>query len=619
MTAEIRVRFQPSGRSVYVLPGTKILEAAGRAGIILQTPCGGQGTCGKCRVRVISGECSAPQPDQKVLAKKAWAQGYRLACQTAILSESVIDVPLESMFESRQKILVRDMGAKARFNPVIRKKHFNLPKPSSADARSDVARLSDALGDHVFITADMVRLLPGFLRSHAWAGTAVLAGSRLIGLEAGDTATSAYGMAFDIGTTTVVGTLLDLVDGKEVGVASRMNPQIAYGDDVVSRIRRIRENAEALAEMQQCILETLNDITTSIARDANVPLENIYEAVVAGNSTMQQIFCGFDPSALGEVPFVHVFDKALTLSAGRLGLRANPGAEVYVFPQIGGFVGGDTVAGMLAARLDRWKRPVLLVDIGTNGEIVLAYDGKMLATSTAAGPAFEGARIKQGMRATAGAVEKVLIQDDVLLNVIGNVKPTGICGTAVIDAVAELLRQGVLDSTGRLCTAGEAPSTVPGKVRQRLITRNNETDFLLASAEETASREPLFLWQKDVREVQLAAGAIRAGVQILLRRAGLKPDDLEAILLAGAFGNFIRRKNARRIGLLPQIPCERIRFIGNAASMGAKLALLSQEERDYAEQLRSKAVHVDLSLDQEFQDEFVAAMLFPDSEPQGCE
>jgi uncharacterized 2Fe-2S/4Fe-4S cluster protein (DUF4445 family) len=393
-----------------------------------------------------------------------------------------------------------------------------------------------------------------------------------------------------------------------------MNAQISYGDDVISRILKIRQDPNALSRLQDSILGTVNEIIARVVQEAGISFDSIYEIVLAGNSTMQQILCGYDPSALGEVPFVHVFDQARTLPAARLGLKANPFAEVFVFPQIGGFVGGDTVAGMVAARLDKSDKPVILVDIGTNGEIVLADGKKMYATSTAAGPAFEGARITQGMRATAGAIEKVIITDDVLLNVIGNVKPAGLCGTALIDAVAELLRRGIIDETGRILPPDEVPPTVPEKIRRRIVVTDGDPRFVLAGAEETSSGKPICLWQRDVRELQLAAGAIRAGINILLRRVNLSASDVGAILLAGAFGNFIRRSNARRIGLLPPIPCDSIRFIGNAASLGAKLALLSEDERKYAEQLRQKTEHVDLSLDPEFQAEFEAAMMFPGSD-----
>ncbi len=593
---EIKVVFEPSGRSVYVLPGTPLLEAAGRAGIVLQTPCGGLGTCGKCKVQIV-GE-SEPS----------------LACQTRVDKTMVVDVPMESRFDSRQQILVTDSGETGELSPVVRKVPFVLDPPSQVDARSDMARLYDALGDFVVAPSDLIRTVPIFMRRNEWKGTAVLIADRLIALEEGDTTAEAYGVAFDLGTTTVVGTLFDLTTGIEKGVASRMNAQISHGDDVISRIQKIRETPGALTQLQEAVLGTVNDILDTLVSQAGVAAKHIYEVVVAGNSTMQQILAGYDPSALGEVPFVQVFDKATTLSANRLGLRVNAAAELYLFPQVGGFVGGDTVAGMVAARLDRQEAPVLFVDIGTNGEIVLANGDKLLSSSTAAGPAFEGARIKQGMRATTGAVEKVIITDDVVLNVIGNTRPIGLCGTALIDAVAALLTVGIIDDTGRILGPDEVPDSVSDMLKQRLIAGEHDFNFELASAEESGNDDPVYLWQRDVRELQLASGAIRAGINILLRKAGLDAKDLGSVLLAGAFGNFIRRNHARRIGLLPSLPTEHIRFIGNAASLGAKLVLLSKNERRYATEIRHKVEHVDLSMDPEFQMEFGMAMMFPGPE-----
>lgn len=618
-TQEIKVTFQPSGRTVYVLPGTRMLEAAGRAGIILQTPCGGQGTCGKCRVRVVSGEFTAQNGHAGNISARQVKQGHCLACQATILSAAVIDVPPESMFEHQQQILEFDTGERGGLNPAFSKIFFELPPPSITDTRADLARLRDAVGA-VHMAPEFVKMIPGFLRRNGWKGTAVLSDGVLMGLEPGNTARRMFGTAFDIGTTTVVGTLFDLSDGRELAVSSRLNPQIAHGDDVISRIMRVRADAAALDELQDLIIGAVNQIIVAMAQHAGVAVQEIYDITLAGNSTMQQLLCGYDPSALGEVPFIQAFDRAQVISASRLGINANLGAQVYVFSQIGSFVGGDTVSGMLASRLDKWDKPVLLVDIGTNGEIVLAANGQMRATSAAAGPAFEGARITNGMRATAGAIDKVLFKDDVVLNVIGDVKPVGLCGTAVIDAVAELLRTEILDSTGRIQSAGDVPARLPAALRRRLVTAaNGETNFLLADAAETGTGEPVYLWQKDVREVQLATGAIRAAIQILLQRSGVAAEDLDAVLLAGAFGNFIRRNNARRIGLLPMIPCKRIRFIGNAASLGAKMALLSSDERRYAEKLAAACEHVDLSLDPEFQNEFAMAMMFPDTSLDHCE
>jgi len=614
---EIKVTFQPTGRSVFVLPGTLLLEAAGRAGIVLQTPCGGRGTCGKCRIRIRDGQCPPSDAGSRILSAEQVQHGERLACQTYVESPLVVEIPPESRFDAGTQILTAHADQTTVLKPVISKRPFRLEAPGSGDAVSDVARLKNAIGK-VVIPFHLLRNLAGFLRAHDWQGTAVVADTRLLGLEVGDTSRDAYGVAIDLGTTTVVGTLFDLVAGSEKAVSSTMNPQVGFGDDVISRISQVRENHGALGEMQQAGVKAINAMLHELSERTGIHPRHIYEVVIAGNSSMQQLLCGLDPSALGEVPFVQTFDGALTLPAQVLGLAVNPGGEVFVFPQIGGFVGGDTVAGMLAAGLDKAEKPTLLVDIGTNGEIVLAYGGTFQATSTAAGPAFEGARIVQGMRATTGAIEKVVLRDDALLNVIGNTRPVGLCGTALIDAVAELLRKGIIDETGRILPADEAPHGLPGALRARLVSTDGQTSFLLVPAEETASGEAIYLWQKDVRELQLATGAIRAGINILLRRAGLEPDDLGSVLLAGAFGNFIRRSNARRIGLLPQIPCGRIHFIGNAASLGARLALLSTDERGRAERLRNATEHVDLSLDPEFQMEFGMAMLFPDADVDAC-
>ena len=617
MSNELKVTFQPSGRSVYVLPGTLLLEAAGRAGIALQTPCGGKGTCGKCKVRIAQGDCPPLSGIAQAFSDALVEKGFRLACQAHVESPLVVEIPDESLFEATGQILTGDTGEVAELKPVVRKEYFALTPPSSEDARSDVARFTDAVGD-IEIPYDLLQKLPGFLRANSWTGTAVIVNGRLTGLEVGNTSQEAYGVAIDLGTTTIVATLFDLATGEASALASSMNPQVGYGDDVIARISRIRENHGALAELQQSALKALNGFIQTLTEEVRIPARHIYEIVVAGNSTMQQILCGLDPSALGEVPFVQVADLPLSIPATRLGLTVNPGANLFVFPQIGGFVGGDTVAGILAARMDQADKPTLLVDIGTNGEIVLAHNGHMEATSTAAGPAFEGARIVQGMRATAGAIEKVIVSDDVLLNIIGNTKPVGLCGTALIDAVADLLRCGVIDETGRILPPDEAPDSLPDALRERLTPTNGQVNFLLVSAENSASGEPIYLWQKDVRELQLASGAIRAGINILLRRAGIQAEELGAVLLAGAFGNFIRRSNARRIGLLPQVPCNCIRFIGNAASMGAKLALLAVEERTRAADFTKKVEHIDLSLDPEFQMEFGMAMMFPTADLDSC-
>jgi len=578
---ELRITFQPSGRMVFALPGTTILEAAARVGIVLVSPCGGGGTCGKCLVRVCSG-VTGDQP----------ARGRS------------------------QKILTGDAGHTLTVDPAVTVAPAHMSPPTQQDDCPDLERLSAALGEPLDL--DVLRIIPlsRQLRAANWHVHVVREGNRLIDVQPAANPATVLGVAFDLGTTTVVGTLLNLVTGQDLGVASTMNGQIPFGDDVLTRILRIREDPARLADLQGAAVHSLNEIVSALCRQAGVAPETICNATLAGNTTMQQIVCGIDPSALGELPFTPVFARSLDIAAACIGLKIHAAARLYVFPQVGGFVGGDTVAGMLASGFDHLKKPTLLVDIGTNGEIALLHNGQILCSSTAAGPAFEGARIAQGMRATAGAIEKVLVKDgDLHINVIGNVPAAGLCGTALIDTVAEMLRHGLLDTTGRLPLPDELPATIPEPLRRRLERHDDESRFVLAPA--NGKQAAVCLLQRDIRELQLASGAIRAGVDALLQRAGLAATDLDAVLLAGAFGNFIRRNNAQRIGLLPPLPHERIRFIGNASSMGAKMTLLSTKERSRAELLRKRSVHVDLSTDARFQDAFGLAMLFPEDEALG--
>lgn len=591
----IPVTFQPSGRKVHVPPGSTIVDAAHKAGIIVNTPCGGQGTCGKCKVTV----------NQKSV----------LACKTDVQKPIDVEIPETSNLESHQQILTHDHGASLTLAPYVRHKSFTLNPPDREDTLSDARRLSEVLQEEdLTIPVPVLRTLPRFLREQGWRGKAILAGQELIDLQSDDASSDCFGVAIDLGTTTLVATLFDLKTGDQRSLSSRLNGQIRYGDDVLSRIQKVRDSESGLMDLQNAIVDTLNDLLEALCQTAGIRPECIYDVVVAGNATMQQLLLGLDPSALGELPFIQTQDASVCTPLHEVGLKGHSHAHLYVFPQVGGFVGGDTVACILATRMDQHEAPTLLVDIGTNGEIVLAHEGKLLTASTAAGPAFEGARIRQGMRATHGAIEKVMIEDDVIIEVIGGRAPIGLCGTALIDAVAALLRYGILDETGRLLPIDEWPSSVPERCRTRLLQTTEDVGFVLASAEHSGTGEPICLWQKDIREFQLASGAIRAGITLMLQRAGLERHAIDQVFLAGAFGNYIRRENARRVGLLPDIPVERIHFIGNAASMGAKLALLSWDSRTCAETLAREARHIDFSLDPEFQFEFSMAMLFPGPE-----
>ncbi len=611
---EHRVLFQPGDKTVFVLAGTSIFEAAARVGLLLKTPCGGNGVCGRCLVRIAAGACPPSPACRSRLAKRDLERGMRLACQARIVEDCVIVVPEECLLEEVTRVLVAASGGDHQLMPSISKHYLEMDTPGSESECSEVERLEKALDQTLNVPLPVLRALPEVLRDCRYKGTAVLEDANcLLAFEPGDTVGRAFGVAFDLGTTTMVATLLDLTSGREVAVCTAINPQVRYGDDVISRILRVREAPGSLEQMRTALLERLNHMIAELATNGEVALDEIYEIALAGNTAMQHVFLGVSPYGLGEIPFLSVWRRGTVCRAAENGLRVHPQAALYVFPQIGGFVGGDTVAGLMAALMHTGGDSRILVDIGTNGEVALVCNGRLWAASTAAGPAFEGARIVHGMRASEGAIEKVVAANgDIECNVIGNTTPRGICGSALIDLVAELLRYGIIDVSGRMLTPEELPESVSPELRRRLLLDDvNQVRFLIVPASETGIGQDLCLYQKDVRELQLASGAMRAGFNALLKCAGLKTEELKEILLAGAFGNFIRRKNACRIGLLPHLPTRNIRFIGNAASLGARMALLSTEVRRLAEEVAARSEHVELSSSPDFQLEFADAMFFP--------
>ncbi len=612
---QVRVTFEPSGRTVTVLPGTKVVEAAALAGLTVDTPCGGQGVCGKCLVKFVHGAGKPTAADVERLGEGELAQGWRLACQATVGAATVIHVPETSLFGGHHQILAeRQKTAATDVMPSVRKVYVELPTPTLHSNDPDVTRLERKLGK-IKVDLDLLKMLPHRLREGKFAGTAVMTDHHLIDFEPGDTTGRCHGMAFDIGTTTIVGSLLDLTDGREVGLASGINPQVSFGDDVLSRIQHSASCDACLGELRRSVLGAIVEIIAAACMEAAISPRDIYEITFAGNTTMQHLLCGIDPSQLGQVPFTPVFGDGLLLAAAQLEVPIHPRAAAYVFPVIGGFVGGDTVAGILATNLPELEGPVLMVDIGTNGEIVLAHQGKLWAASTAAGPAFEGARISCGMRATTGAIEKVLLDGQAHLGVIGNTRPTGLCGSGLIDLAAELLRQGVVSPEGRLLEKDELPASLAAPLRERVVARGDGSpEFLLADKDSHGQGARLSLTQRDVRELQLATGAIRAGIKIVCKQAGFKTSDLQRVLIAGGFGSFIRRSNAQRIGLLPtDVHHERIAYVGNASLNGAKWALLSTQARKRGEEFARRAMHVELSQDADFQMEFAEAMIFPEA------
>jgi uncharacterized 2Fe-2S/4Fe-4S cluster protein (DUF4445 family) len=533
---QIKVTFQPQGSTVYVLPGTKIIEAAAIAGIIIDTPCGGAGSCGKCRVKIVSPQTAPTAADKKIFQADELDENYRLACQNVIVEDTIIDVPQSSLLLGLDKIVV------------------------------DSNILQEIIPDKRCVKVG-----------------------------------KCFGVAVDIGTTTLAASLVNLHDGAEIAVTGNINPQISFGDDVISRINHAASGQKALADLHKAVVRQINAMIGGLCEQGKVDKQHIYEIVIAGNTTMEHLFCGIDPSPLGQLPFEPVYRGANVINASELKLNINPAGVVYMFPIIGGFVGGDISAGMLALDLLNQPQPALMIDIGTNGEIVLVNDGKILAASTAAGPAFEGARISCGMRAATGAIEKIKFNDDCEYAVLGNVAPAGLCGSALIDITAELLNAGIVDSTGRIVQSSKAPPKIAQRV---VIEKNNQPAFVIEGR--------IKITQGDIRQIQLAVGAIRAGIKIMLKKAGIKAADLKHVFIAGGFGSFIRRNHAQRIGLLPaDIGHEKISFIGNSSLGGAKLALLSIKARQKAQALAKQTLHIELSADSDFQNEFASAMIFP--------
>ena len=615
MRETLKVTFEPEGRSVYVLKGTNLIEAAGEAGIILNTPCGGQGTCGKCRVQITTGTPEASETDAKALSESELEAGYRLACQTKVQDSLVVFVPDDVRF-FEQEILTHGVHRDVAIRPAVTKHHVCLEPATLENPIADADRLLLALKEaapEAGIDLDVMRELPMRLRSGSDGVTVVYDADakRIITIEEGDTTAENYGVAVDIGTTTVVGMLLDLNTGRQVAVAARTNPQVARGDDVISRITYVQENEQGLKELQETIAGCLNDIIGEVCEKAGIARTRIYEVTVVGNTTMGHIFLGIDPRHIAQAPYAAVYRKAVTTTASRAGLAIHEEGRVFAMPNIAGFVGGDTVGVILATDLMFSDEIRLALDIGTNGEMALGSKDRIIACSTAAGPAFEGARIRFGMRAAEGAVEKVVFNEDVEIRVIGNVPARGLCGTALIDTVAELLRVGVVDCMGKMLSPDEVPASVSDAIRRRVVPGSPGFDFVLVEGERTHNGEPVLLTQKDVREVQLAKGAISAGLSIIMKELGVTTDDIAEVLLAGAFGNFIRRSKAKRIGMIPDLPTQRIRCVGNAAGVGARMVLAARECRELAERISQNADYVELGGRPDFQMEFMNAMIFP--------
>lgn len=606
------IKFIPQNKEIEVAVGTNLLEATAEGGIYVEGDCAGKGTCGKCRVKVIRGrQKEATAAEKKHLSEGELEAGWVLACQQAIRENCVIEIPLQKDSHTRKTSLAGGVES-LEAEPSIIKKAVKLNRPAVKDQTADLERLLNALENQdLSIKPRELTTLPSLLRKNSYSITATIARDRLISLEPGDTTEQLYGISFDIGTTTIVGSLIDLTNATVTAVSAATNPQNVYGADVISRITHASQNENGLRQLQEKVIEAANQIIKDLLRQTKVARDRVYEIVAVGNTTMSHLFMGIDPKNLAPAPFIPAFSRALVVEAAELGLDINPAGPVTFLPNIAGYVGSDTLGVILATEMDLGKDNCAAIDIGTNGELVLKTEGKLMACSTAAGPAFEGAQIKQGMRAAAGAIEAVsYIDGDLKLEMIDDAPACGICGSGLIDAAAALIDAGLVEPSGRFVNAEENPEKIPAKFKERLRRGEGGYELILVPGSLSEKGEDIVITQGDLRELQLAKAAIYAGLMILLKEAGITVNDLDRLLLAGAFGNYVRKESALTIGLLPKLPPEKIIAIGNAAGDGSRMALAAKSVRERALVLPAEIEHLELSTRPDFQDIFVDALPF---------
>jgi uncharacterized 2Fe-2S/4Fe-4S cluster protein (DUF4445 family) len=608
----VRLRFLPDGGEVRVPSGTPIFDAASWNGIAIDSTCGGHGTCKKCKVRIVSGDVPLSSVDPRAFTTDELREGWRLACRANARGDLVVEVP---PLQTRPKAALVGVGRHVILRPAVQKRHLVLDEPTMEDQRSDLQRVRDALDDlEPHASIETLRTLGPTLRRANFDVTAVVIDDELIDVEPGDTTARRFAIAFDLGTTTVVATLLDLESGQPAAVRSMLNRQQPFGADVITRVSATMMDDQALEALQARAHETMAELTAEVLADAGVAPGEVYEITVCGNVTMMQIALGIDPEPLSMAPFTVTTHEFPPTRATDFGVEVHPRASAYVFPSLGAYVGGDIVAGMLATGLTRDRRLRLFIDVGTNSEIALGSVDRVLATAAPAGPAFEAAQIKCGMRAADGAIEGITVNTDGLeLEVIGDAEPIGMCGSGLVDAVAELVHAGLLDHSGRFIPDEDAAERFPG-LCDRLTKIGEERVFVLHWRDGVPGGDPasaVYLSQRDVRELQFAKGSIATGWNILMRELGVEAKDISQVLLAGSFGAYLTPLSAVRIGLVPRIALPRIVSAGNVAGEGAKIAALSLRERAEAQSILREVEYVELSGRADFNDLFIDQLSFP--------
>lgn len=622
---KVNIIFQPSGRRGLVPKGQSILEAAQELGVEITSVCGGKQSCGKCRVRVEWGGVSPAtltEEERKFISPEEEATGYRLACAGKIRSDSLINIPWESSFA--QPLICKDLPDFSRkLNPAVKSYFIELNPATLQDPLGDLERLQKALYSlyglkNLSIDYSALPYLSANLRRENWKATALICLNREIVALWPGRKENYYGLAFDIGTTSLAIYLGNLKNGQIIAADSLMNPQVIFGEDIMSRIQYVLEKGEeGLKTLTQKVREGANQLIKKVAQAAAINPAEIMEMTVVGNTAMHHLFLGLNPQTLGVSPFTPTLNQSFYVKARELGLIINPAANIYFLPLEAGFVGADNVGVLIAQEPYRHEEISLIIDVGTNGEILLGNKKRVLSASCATGPAFEGAHIKFGMRAAPGAIERVRLNPKtrtLKYRVIGSekwaeensppeIKARGICGSGIIEIIAEMIKTGIIDKSGRI------KKDLP-EVRQRL---NAQGEFIIVRAEETAFHKDITISIDDIRAVQLAKAALYAGTKILLKVWGIEKPD--RVILAGGFGSLIDPERAMILGMFPPCDLKNVQTAGNAAGIGACLALFDQGKRAEAEWAARKVEYIEITISPDFQEEFIKALSFPSPSP----
>jgi len=594
------IDFEPLGRRGQCSGDKSLLDCARQFGVGILNVCGGQGKCHSCKLQVLTGTVSEPTSSESdSFSSQELGGGYRLACQAYPLSDCKLRVLPESM-TTQQRTQVEGLEVTVRPEPTVYAYHVQLQTPSLSDLRADTERVLETLQQQhqarcSHIDIDVLRNISPRLRSWKWQTQASVRNNEVIAL--GPWSSRQLGLAVDLGTTKIASYLVDLSNGKTLAAKAVMNPQISYGEDVINRIYQVVKSPADGARLQQLAIEALNQLIVELCKAADAKAEEIVDAVIVGNTAMHHLLLHLPVKQLAYSPFVLVVQGAMNIKARDIDLHITPGAYVHLLPNIAGFVGADHVSMLLAIEATQVKGIVLALDIGTNTEVSLLDDGKITSVSCASGPAFEGGHIKDGMRAASGAIERLRVTDNLIrYQTIGGAPPVGLCGSGVLDAIAQLYLVGVLDKGGRMT-----------RNHPKVRVRENLREFVLVSEEEREERPAITITQQDVRELQLAKGAIRTGIQVLLETTGHSEEEIEQVVIAGAFGSYIDVGSAVNIGMLPSLPLAHFRQVGNAAGMGAKLALISHSKRTEAQVIASRVHYIELATAANFNPTFVQA------------